>query len=162
MIISYSLSEKEFVKASLRAVRESRWMLSINATLLVVMAGVGIFVIASGASSSGIVLLIFAFLLAAWRFVVVPRRLAAKTYRSAKFMHDSITAEISEEGTRMTYPSGSSDTKWSGYVSSQETDDMFVLFLSDRLMRMFPKRAFSGDDFEAMRELLQRKLPKKG
>jgi hypothetical protein len=124
------------------------------------MTGLGVFFIAIGACSSGIILLIVACLLAIWRFIVAPRWLAAKAYRSAKFMHDSITAEIDEGGTRMTYPSGSSDTKWIGYVNWQETDDMFVLFLSDRLIRMFPKRAFSGNELDTMRELLYGKLPK--
>jgi hypothetical protein len=76
-------------------------------------------------------------------------------------MHGEITAEIDDDGTRLTYPSGTSDTKWDGYISWIETNNMFVLFLSDKFVRVFPKRAFSESDLNSLRALLERKLPKR-
>jgi len=160
IIASFTLGEKEFVQASVRFVREPRWLLAIRILLIVIVACAGVLLIAGRDALLGTGILFFAFLLSITR-PLLARRAAARTFRASKFLHDGITAEIDEEGTRLAYSSGTSDTKWHGYTHWSETNKVFVLFLSDRLVRVFPKRAFSDSDLTSLRALLERKLPGK-
>jgi YcxB-like protein len=160
MLTAFTLSEKEFVRTSVRFARRSPWLFAIRILLIAAIAGAGVLLIAAGNAVMGIAILVFALLLPVLR-PIAARLATARTFSASKFMHCQITAEIDDEGTRFTYSSGTSDTKWNGYTDWGETGDMFVLFLSDRFVRILPKRAFSESDLTSLRALLERKLPKR-
>ena len=160
IVITYTLGEKEFVQNSVRFARRPLWLLATHILLIAIIAGAGILLIAARDAPIGLGFLVLACLLAVAR-PIAAHRAATRTFRASKFMHGEITAEIDDAGTRLNYPSGTSDTKWHGYIDWSETNNMFVLFLSDRFVRVFPKRAFSGSDLSSLRVLLQRKLPKR-
>ncbi len=160
ILITFTLGEKEFVKTSVRFTRRSLWLFVIHILLIAIIAGAGVLFIAARDALIGLGILVLACLLAVSR-PISARRGATRTFRASKFMHDEITAEIDDEGTRLTYSSGTSDTKWHGYTNWSETNNMFVLFLSDQFVRLFPKRAFSESDFTSLRALLERKIPRR-
>jgi len=49
--------------------------------------------------------------------------------------------------------------KWDNFVRFLESDDIFVLFHSDLIFNILPKRAFTTDEVDRFRELILRKIP---
>ena len=54
-----------------------------------------------------------------------------------------------------------SETKWQAFSRFQETENLFVLYLGERLAQAVPKRAFVGAQLDEFRQLLSTKLPGK-
>jgi hypothetical protein len=52
-----------------------------------------------------------------------------------------------------------SETKWQAFSRFQETENLFVLYLGERLAEAVPKRALAGAQLDEFRQLLLRKLP---
>jgi len=50
------------------------------------------------------------------------------------------------------------ETKWAAFTKYRETDNLFVLHAGARLIRVFPKRAFSSLQLSEFRELLASKI----
>src|SRR5689334_19326341 len=115
----------------------------------------------------------FAFMLLAW-FVVC---LVIFTIRPLWIKRDFIghpnfsrpqTVQVDESGVSFESAIGKSETKWGAYIRSQETQNLFLLYLGARLVEAVPKRAFSTEQLDEFRELTQKKvqgnsrIPKKG
>ena len=76
----------------------------------------------------------------------------------AASQHD-FTTDISEDGILITMPTAESRMKWDNFVRFLESDDIFVLFHSDLIFNILPKRAFTTDEVDRFRELILRKIP---
>jgi len=70
-----------------------------------------------------------------------------------------ISTDISEDGILITMPTAESRMKWDNFVRFLESDDIFVLFHSDLIFNILPKRAFTTDEVDRFRELILRKIP---
>ena len=50
------------------------------------------------------------------------------------------------------------ETRWPAFARFQETENLFILYEGARLMRLSPKRAFSGPELDEFRQLLNSKI----
>jgi hypothetical protein len=51
------------------------------------------------------------------------------------------------------------ETRWPAFTKYRETENLFILYEGARLLRVFPKRAFGGQQLEEFRELLAANIP---
>ena len=87
------------------------------------------------------------------------RRYFRRSYQNdRRFQHD-FTTDMSEDGILITMPTAESRMKWDNFVRFLESDDIFVLFHSDLIFNILPKRAFTTDEVDRFRELILRKIP---
>jgi hypothetical protein len=72
-----------------------------------------------------------------------------------------ISCEVGEDEFRIWNNNSTTTYKWTAFINSNETRNLFLLFLSKQLCVLIPKRTFTDTDQEAQfRELLQRKIIK--
>jgi hypothetical protein len=55
-------------------------------------------------------------------------------------------------------PTAEAQLKWGNFIRFLESDDIFMLFHSDLIFNILPKRAFAADEIDQFRELLRRKI----
>jgi len=73
------------------------------------------------------------------------------------------TFTASSDGIIVKSPLFSGNDAWSMYVSFVESKDMFLLYLSPRMFRMIPKRAFQSDEqMQEFRRLVAQHVPPRG
>ncbi len=70
--------------------------------------------------------------------------------------------EFAEERILVQTSHGKSEMNWERFSRFAETDKLFVLFAPPRFLITLPKRAFSANQVEQLREILSRKLPNQG
>jgi hypothetical protein len=63
-----------------------------------------------------------------------------------------------EGGVRSDSPLMQTFATWAAYKAMEETPRVFLLFMSDLAVEVFPKRAITSPELEELRELVQRKL----
>ena len=86
------------------------------------------------------------------------RRYFRRSYRKdRRFQHD-FTTDISEDGIHIAMPTAEAQLKWGNFIRFLESDDIFMLFHSDLIFNILPKRAFAADEIDQFRELLRRKI----
>lgn len=98
------------------------------------------------------------FCLALIGMVVLLPRLAIRSLRNTPFYKDKVRVHVDDCGTRFIYASGDSNTQWSGYIRFQETNNLFLLYVSKPMFRPIPKRALSDEQVSEFREMLQNKI----
>ncbi len=92
-------------------------------------------------------------------FMWQTRRRLRRVYDQQKGLREEFTADLSEEGWHSRTATGESRVPWDFFHKWVSADDMVLLFASDTLMTMVPRRAFaSQEDFDALREVLARKI----
>jgi len=69
--------------------------------------------------------------------------------RNIEFLDEKILVQTSH---------GKSEMKWERFTRFTETDKLFVLFAPPRFLLTLPKRTFSADQADQLRQLLLRKL----
>jgi hypothetical protein len=90
------------------------------------------------------------------------RRYFRRRFRKdRRFQHD-FTTDILEDGIHVVTPTAESQMKWENFVRFLESSDIFMLFHSDLIFNILPKRAFAAGEVDSFRELLRRKIPAKG
>ena len=82
------------------------------------------------------------------------RRFVRRAYRSNPHFKDDSTADISDSGVHIVTATRDSLSKWGSFVRFLESDRIFVLFYSEFIFIIFPKRAFAPGEVEQLRELL--------
>jgi YcxB-like protein len=71
-------------------------------------------------------------------------------------LHRHQTVDISAEGIALSDTVSRHDYQWAGFVKGEETRTLFLLFTSEHIGLMVPKRAFSSDEeLDAMRNLMK-------
>ena len=50
------------------------------------------------------------------------------------------------------------ETRWPAFTKYRETENLFILYEGARLLRVFPKRAFSSQELDEFRALLASKI----
>lgn len=86
-------------------------------------------------------------LAAAWALYL--RWTARRSFRQSKLVRDA--AELSWDDSRLTTrsESGHSAIAWSDYVKWKENDQLYLVYISDHLYHVVPKRAFGTPELEA-------------
>lgn len=86
------------------------------------------------------------------------RRYFRRSYRKdRRFQHD-FTTDISEDGIHIAMPTAEAQLKLENFVRFLESDEIFMLFHSDLIFNILPKRAFAAAEIDLFRELLRRKI----
>lgn len=71
-------------------------------------------------------------------------------------LHRHQTAEISADGVSLSDTVSTRQFHWPAFTKSEETRNLFLLFQSDSIALMIPKRAFNSDEeLNAMRHLVK-------
>jgi hypothetical protein len=82
-----------------------------------------------------------------------------RSYRKDRRFQNDFTTDISEDGVHIVMPTADAQIKWENFVRFLESDDIFMLFHSDLIFNILPKRAFAPGEVDRFRELLHRKIP---
>jgi len=169
MKISYHITREDYIDAQ-KLHRSKSPRAFVRAIVLVgkVLAGVGFLTLLVLAAVdhdrkvwSNLAPLII--LLLAWAFVMlvwVPfnwRRCYAKDPR----LQQEISADISEDCIHLQSDVFDSNVKWGLFVRFLESDRVFLLYQTNRMVNLFPKTAFAPGEAEEFRQILRRKLPDK-
>lgn len=134
-------------------------------------AAVGIVLIALGAAvmvglgfRQGVAFLIMVVLLPAFwlirRYVLYPLWVRKDFAKHPNFSRVR-TLRADESGLTWSSEVDRSETKWQAFTGFKETDNLFVLYLGERLAEAVPKRALAGPQLHEFRHLLFEKLPQK-
>ncbi len=87
------------------------------------------------------------------------RRRVRRLYDQQKGLREQFTADFSVEGVHTRTATGESRQPWDYFHKWISADDMVLLFESDALMQILPRRAFATQaDYDALRDLLTRRL----
>jgi len=81
-----------------------------------------------------------------------------REFRKAKTLHGEKTVELNEDGFSASSVGAASNVSWNLIGGQRETPNLFLLSVPPRLFYMFPKRAFSQTDQDAVRQLLAQKI----
>jgi hypothetical protein len=85
--------------------------------------------------------------------------MARRGFHTNKALQEPIHYTLTEAGLEAIAPSSSGRTSWENFRKAYETKHDFLLFISDRMMYMIPKRSLTrGEDIEGFRELLRSRL----
>jgi len=82
-----------------------------------------------------------------------------------KFFKDGRNAagtrfQFSEEGVKIQSSIGTADLNWTAFLRGQETKSCFLLYPTNNIARVIPKRCIaSADDIRSLRELFRRHIP---
>lgn len=79
------------------------------------------------------------------RRLVLPRR-SRKLFAQQKNLRRPVEFSWDAHGLAYISANGSGNTPWTDYVKWRENERMLLLYHSDALFQMLPKRAFSNDD----------------
>jgi hypothetical protein len=87
----------------------------------------------------------FGFWYAVVYFLIVPTR-AGLTYRRQKALQRPYDVGWNANGVAIDNEFSNGVTPWSDYRKWRESKGLFLLYLSDRLFHLLPKRAFANED----------------
>ncbi|HEY9346620.1 MAG TPA: YcxB family protein [Inquilinus sp.] len=97
--------------------------------------------------------------LAILHYMSLPQN-ARRMHRQQKSLQESLAVEWSDDGMNWDGQTGHSRTPWSHYVKWCEDRRLFLLYHSDRLHQILPKRVLSSADIDSIRSnLVQAGVP---
>ena len=87
---------------------------------------------------------------------------AKRVFRQQRGMRRTHEITWSDKGLTVSGEDGQSTTRWTDFHNSRELDDQFILFLSDAIFLMIPKRAFPDSSLlQSFRESIASRIPRK-
>ena len=91
-------------------------------------------------------------------FVWVPRRVR-RSYSQRKDLHHDISMVVTSAGIASRSEQGNSMKPWSDYLKWKEGKSVFLLYLSDQMFQMVPKRFFAAqEDIDAFRSVVRQSI----
>ncbi len=84
-----------------------------------------------------------------------PQQQARMQFRRMPSSQDPTTVSITDSGMHIRSPRYDSQVAWSTYIGWAEDDSVFVLFPQPKIYVPIPKRAFTGDQVDEFRGILQ-------
>jgi hypothetical protein len=152
MRISYRLSERDVLEA--RGKHGGLWIKVLPIVGLLLLAASSVTLIHDPRQfSSGIgaivggLFLIFFLRLQVWL-----------SFRGDNRLRDQFDATISDSGIDVSSPKAASKYDWSAFVRYAETKNVFLVYQAPQVFNVFPKRAFTAEEVDAFRNLLDRRL----
>jgi hypothetical protein len=99
-------------------------------------------------------------LIGAWIGQIVSVTLTAKrVFRQQKGLRRAYEVSWNDVGLTVSSEDGQSTTRWADFHRDREFDDQFLLFLSDAMFLMIPKRAFPDSSLmQSFRESLASRI----
>lgn len=164
MEITYQLTIDDFHR-TLKAQREQNWItrwvfrFGIAFVVFVMLLGLAALTVAPSRVPTQSLTPIFAlgvlWLALLW---VTPYLWARSQLRGSPSARSAITMSISEDGVHMRSQYVDSRFAWPTFVRCVEEERVFALFTSPKTAIPIPKRAFTKDQLEELRELVRRKI----
>jgi len=91
-------------------------------------------------------------------FVWVPRKVR-RSYSQRKDLQHEITLNVTHTGVEARTDQGYSVKPWSDYLRWKEGKSVFLLYLSDHLFQIVPKRFFATrEDIDAFRSVISQSI----
>jgi hypothetical protein len=89
-----------------------------------------------------------------FRYFTLPNRVK-KIFKQQKTLQVPATVEVHETGFESENSYGSSRGEWSDFVGYKENKDYFIIYQSDVMYNIIPKRAFNdSEELEEFRKIL--------
>ena len=157
------LAERDYVKAAQAAARPSTRTVTVFA-ILSALVGLGIIV----GWYAGYIREVFIFgfvwfggMIGGWlgnALSIAPK--AKRVFRQQKGLGRAYEVSWDTVGLRVVGEDGESTTRWSDFYKHRELDELFVLFFSDAVFLMLPKRSFPDSGLlRDFRELVTESVP---
>jgi hypothetical protein len=164
MKIVYRISEHDFMEArDLFIANEKPWYRRVSRQLLPWIGGLVLlmqvfYLIVVPHRDLGFIVIGFlvGFYLLYCGFAL--RRYFRRLYQKDQRFKHEFAAEISEQDIHVITPFADSHMKWNGFVRFLESDDIFMVFIAQWDLVIFPKRAFAPGDEGIFRALLQHNI----
>ncbi len=165
MIIEGRVEWKEYLKALYLHMRPRPWLKVVGIVLLslfvLTYSYLVINITRSKAtfSSSFAITVAFAYLIL-WFFVYLPYK-AHKVYKQQKTLQALYKIEVVSDGLKYSSDIGNSHLTWDYFPKWKENKNLFLLYHSDVLFQMIPKRFFKTDnDISSFRDTLSKHVRK--
>ena len=97
--------------------------------------------------------------LAVFFFVIIPRRIN-RAYSQNRFLDHSARCRIDESGLHTQSDLGSSDIPWDHFHKWKENKRLVLLYPTDTMYFIFPRRLFDAEGWEELRTLAGTRLKK--
>ena len=163
--VTYSVALEDFINAQrLHRARLSwwrrslRWLISVW-VLLVFCAGLASWVTTNGLRFNAhilpVLVVCLGWLLAVW---MLPKYSWRKTFEKDQRLHQEVTIRISGEGIHFVTPNSDARAGWGLFTRYLESDKIFVLYQSNQIMNVIPKRFFGSGEVQQFHELLREKV----
>ncbi len=86
---------------------------------------------------------------------------ARRMYRQQKALQREMHFRFDDSGASASSEIGNSDIPWGDYLKWKKNDHMILLYISDRMYQMLPRRMFANPgDFDRLGELLTDRIGK--
>jgi hypothetical protein len=167
MEIAGRLAADDYLAANVLHRRKRGWRRSVRSFTWIGLALVAVVLIPTygqpGYSSLPLVLIVAILVtlpiaVGLERWVLLPRK-CRKIYTQHKALQSEFRTYFDEEGVHGTTDFSSVHHPWSDFIRWKEGRDLFVLYQSDLVMNVVPKRFFEGaEEIAEFRELLQCRL----
>ncbi len=92
-------------------------------------------------------------------FVMIPWR-ANKSFRQNRFLDHKAECKIDETGLHTQSDLGTSDIPWDHFHKWKESKRLLLLYPTDTMYFIFPRRQFDAEGWEELRRLAGEKLKK--
>lgn len=149
-MITFQLSEDDFLNGSLLAIRWERktWLITATAVLLLLALGTYILLPSSspdipaygwsliGGTVGSFVVVVLT------RYVFLPIRLKSR-FAERKALYTESTLSWSQEGLTIENVNGHGLVPWSQFIKTRENDRFILLYTSQAKYLIFPKRFFA-------------------
>jgi hypothetical protein len=158
MRVTYCLNSEDYYDASQVSTAKARWVSRCARLAMVVLLGV-IIMRSPGASvwrdylSLGLVIVLLMFLPQAVRWLNKLYLRYANTRASRADTEKEISVDIEEGGIQVV--GVPSKQEWSYFSNYSESAQAFILYRSNAIEAILPKRAFSRDSLSSCRQILE-------
>ena len=160
--LEYEMTPQDYARAQYLHMRPRRWLVAVGAILallyLVTFGMNAASVIRNGGPYSLLLLFALPILLLAVHFGwLLPWR-ARRLWKQQKALHSPIRMRIGDDGLDVQTEHGHARTPWDHLHRWKENNHLFLLYDSDNLFQMIPKRVLRPDQILGFRELLLGKM----
>jgi hypothetical protein len=161
MRFAYTLTEDEFVEYinQVQPLGSLRAVVRIVAVSAAALCFVVAFASERTATRMEFLAIGLAFVFVAYMSFVISPMIQRRMFRRNPIFSSERNIEFSEAGLTSDTKFQQVTMKWEGFVRWTETNRLFVMYHSENVGSVAPKRLFSPDQLPAFRELLARKIP---
>lgn len=134
-----------------------RWIITALVMLAAAVVGWASFphwpAVAAGAVVGGIIGSVVWRGVAWWWYLP---RLARRVFAQQRILHESMEVAWSEAGLSMRQPQASSITSWANYLRRRQDERVLLLYHSEVLFQMLPRRAFDAIQWQQLQAWVER------
>jgi len=159
--LKYTITPEVYLQAARLSGRVRRIISFVILAILAVLSG--LLIANRGAqwnNASTLWTLGYALIIALEYYWLLPHRVR-KLHRQQKMLHQELTVVLTEEAMSVSIEEGHSKIRWEKFHKWKEDRNLFLVYQSDRMFHMIPKRAFLDEkDVAALRTILTEKIGK--